>query len=55
MIKSANDLNKNLASISTCAFEEKINYNLDSTKQAQEVIFSQKILKYQLLRFEFES
>ena len=55
MTKSANDLNNDLANISTCALEEKINYNLDSTKQAQEVIFSQKTLKYQLLRFEFES
>ena len=55
MTKSANDLNNDLANISTCALEEKINYNLDSTKQAQEVIFSQKILKYQSLRFDFES
>ena len=40
MTKSANELNNNLAKISTWVFQWKMNFNPDPNKQAQEVIFS---------------
>ena len=43
MTRSANELNNNLTEISTRAFQWKMNSYPDPTKQAQEVIFSQKI------------
>ena len=42
-IKSANKLNNDLTKISTWAFQWKMNFNPDPTKQAQEVIFSRKL------------
>ena len=39
---SANDLNKDLASINNWAYQWKMSFNPDPTKQAQEVIFSRK-------------
>ena len=39
---SANDLNHDLEKISEWAFQWKMNFNPDHTKQAQEVIFSRK-------------
>ena len=39
---SANGLNKDLKLINNCAFQWKMNYNLDLIKQAHEVIFSRK-------------
>ena len=43
MTKSANELNNDLAKIITWAFQWKMNFNPDPTKQAQDVIFSQKL------------
>ena len=43
MTKLTNELNNDLAKIIACAFQSKINSNPDPTKQAQEVIFSQKL------------
>ena len=40
---SARELNENLKKISEWAFQRKMIFNLDATKQAQEVIFSRKI------------
>ena len=40
---SARELNENLKKISEWAFQRKMIFNLDATKQAQEVIFSWKI------------
>ena len=42
---SANNLNKDLERISNWATQWKMNFNPDSTKQAQEVIFSRKVKK----------
>ena len=42
---SANDLNKDLEMIHNWAFQWKVNFNVDPTKQAQEVIFSCKTKK----------
>ena len=42
---SANVLNKDLELIHNWAFQWKINFNPDPTKQAQEVIFSRKTKK----------
>ena len=39
---SANDLNKDLKIINNWAFQWKMNFNPDPTKQAHEVIFSRK-------------
>ena len=39
---SANDLNHDLEKISEWAFQWKMNFNPDHTKQAQEIIFSRK-------------
>ena len=39
---SANDLNKDLEIINNWAFQQKIKFNPDPTKQAHEVIFSRK-------------
>ena len=38
-------MNNDLSKISNCAFQWKINFDLDTNKQAQEVIFSRKIQK----------
>ena len=43
MTKSANELYSDLAKISTWAFQWKMKFNSDLTKQAQEAIFSQKL------------
>ena len=40
---SANDLNQDLEKINQWAYQWKMNFNPDPTKQAQEVIFSRKI------------
>ena len=42
---TANDLNKNLEMIHNWAFQWKMNFNPDPTKQAKEVIFSSKTKK----------
>ena len=42
---SAQNLNKHLNKINHWAFQWKINFNPDSSKQAQEVIFSRKLQK----------
>ena len=42
---SANDLNKDFEMIQNWAFQWKVNFNVDLTKQAQEVIFSCKTKK----------
>ena len=42
---SANNLNKDLERISNWATQWKMNFNSDTTKQAQEVIFSRKVKK----------
>ena len=39
---SANDLNKDLEIMNNWAFQWKMNFNPDPTKQAREVIFSRK-------------
>ena len=46
MIKSASELNNDLAKINTCAFQWKMSFNPDLTKQAQnslDSIFNQKL------------
>ena len=54
MTKSANELYSDLAKISTWAFQWKMKFNSDLTKQAQEVIFSQKLMsRYQSFMFDF--
>ena len=42
---SANNLNKDLERISQWTTQWKMNFNLDNTKQAQDVIFSRKSKK----------
>ena len=42
---SGNDLNKDLGIVRNWTFQWKMNFNPDSTKQAQEVIFSHKTKK----------
>ena len=42
---SANNLNKDLERISNLATQWKMNFNPDTTTQAQEVIFSRKLKK----------
>ena len=42
---SRNNLNKDLERISNWATQWKTNFNPDTTKQAQEVIFSRKVKK----------
>ena len=42
---SANDLNEDLELINYWAFQWKMNFNPDSTKQAHEVIFSRKAIE----------
>ena len=42
---SANNLNKDLQRIINWATQSKMNFNPDTTKQAQEVIFSRKLKK----------
>ena len=41
----ASHLNSDLSKISSRAFQQKMNFNPDPSKQAQEVTFSRKILK----------
>ena len=48
---SANNLNKDLERISKWATQWKMNFNPDSTKQAQEVIFSRKLKKRFILHY----
>ena len=48
---SANDLNKDLERISNCAIQWKMNFNPDTTKQAQEVTFSRKLKKKFILHY----
>ena len=43
---SAINLNSNLQMISESTFKWKMYFNLNPTKQAQEVIFTQKMIKY---------
>ena len=43
MAKSANELNNDLTKVNTWAFQWKINFNPDPTKQAQEVILNRKL------------
>ena len=42
---SANELNNDLKKVSNWAFQWKMSFNPDPSKQAQEVIFSQKLKK----------
>ena len=46
---SAGELNEDLKKISEWAFQWKMIFNPDATKQAQEVIFSRKIKKTLIL------
>ena len=48
---SANDLIKELEMIQNCAFQWKMNFYPDPTKQAQEVIFSCKTKNYLILPY----
>ena len=51
-IKStANDLNRDLMKISNWAFQWKMRLNPDLNKQAQDVIFSRKLIKLIILRY----
>ena len=43
--RTANNLNNDLKEINRCAFQWKMSFNPDPTKQAQEVIFSRKTNK----------
>ena len=43
--RTANNLNNDLKEINRCAFQWKMSFNLDPTKQAQGVIFSRKTTK----------
>ena len=43
MTRSAHELNNDLSKISSWPFQWKMNFNPDSTKQAQKVIFSRKL------------
>ena len=45
MTSSANILNNDLSKINNWAYQWKISFNPDPSKQAQEVIFSRKIKK----------
>ena len=55
MTKSANDLNNDLAKIRLGAFQWKMNFNPDLTKQAaQEVIFSRKLQNFISSRNNFQ-
>ena len=49
IIISAGELNEYLRKISEWAFQRKMIFNPDATKQAQEVIFSRKIKKTLIL------
>ena len=40
---TANQINNNLHNISTWTYQCKINFNPDTSKQAQEVLFSRKV------------
>ena len=40
---TANNLNNDLAKINYWAYQKKMNFNPDPSKQAQEVLFSRKI------------
>ena len=40
---TANQIKCDLHNISTCAYQWKMNFNSDTSKQAQEVIFSRKV------------
>ena len=51
---TANDLNSDLIKISNLAFQWKIRFNSDPSKQAQEVIFSRKINKIDHLSLYFK-
>ena len=42
---SANELNNDLKKVSNWAFQWKMSFNPDPSKQAQEVIFSRKLKK----------
>ena len=57
---NANEMNNDLAKINNWAFRWKMNFNADLSKQAQEVIFSQKskkkvIFHYFLITFKFHN
>ena len=52
---SANVLNKDLEMIHNWAFQWKLNFNPDPTKQAQEVIFSRKTKKLPHLPLVFNN
>ena len=48
---TANDLNSDLMKISNWTFQWKMRFNSDPNKQAQEVIFSGKLIKLIILRY----
>ena len=43
--QSTNELNDNLEKISNCAYQRKMSFNPDKSKQAQDIIFSCKTQK----------
>ena len=52
---SAKELNENLNKINNWAFQWKMNFNHDSGKQAQEVLFSRKLLRVSQLKLFFSN
>ena len=52
---SANELNNYFAKIINLAFQWKMNFNPDSSTQAQEVVFSQKKKKIRHLKLFFSN
>ena len=48
---SPNNLNKDLERISNWATQWKMNFNPDTIKQAQEVIFSRKVKKHFIVHY----
>ena len=53
ILSSSNILNNDLALISGWAFQWKMSFNLDPSKQAAEVVFSSKSINTQLLSLTF--
>ena len=49
---SANELNNDLYQINKWAFQWKMSFNPDPSKQAQEIIFSRKLRKFIILRYD---
>ena len=52
---SAKELNEEWNKINNCAFQWNMNFNLESSKQAQEVLFSRKLQKVLYLKLFFNN